>query len=641
MIWAVPEETSAELCDIYRLGWKYSLYVGHSIKSRDCNVLICFNSTYLTANPRRLSPPLWTRPRPAWLTFIMKFNLLDSVTFWSAFGALSVVFSVFVAWRIAHPKRHRLIFTMLSVRPLVDERAQNGATDPELREFKDKYILEIEVVNEGAAISANSYDEGEPLVLDVSVPIVKDPHITAEPVSGGRPPAARVGSALQIGPGYIGRSQKIHISLWVEGPGARLNLSQSKIADVDIVVRNPHTKAPPFTSEPAPSEDARRAPGPRPASRRRWTHRAALATSAGIAVISLAAVIILLVRPVQRTAARYVSTTPQSAAASPGSAEARAVLWSQPTGGYIESGPAVANGVVYVGSDDTKVYAMNAATGKVIWSYPTSGAIDSGPVVAGGGVYIGSQGRRVYAIKASGKLLWSYSTSGAVESKPTVTGGTVYVGDDYDNVYAINSATGKLRWSYSTGGNVTSSPAVTNGLLYVGSDDHTVYAIVAATGELRWSYRTGGSVDSSPAVAGGTVYIGSDDRNLYALNAASGKLLWSYPTGGAVDSGPTVVSGTIYVASEGRGVYSVYASGKLRWFFATRAADKSSPAVVDGTVYLGDNSGRVYAINAASGKLRWYYLTRGNVTSSPVVKQGIVYVGSDDNNVYALNAASG
>ena len=52
------------------------------------------------------------------------------------------------------------------------------------------------------------------------------------------------------------------------------------------------------------------------------------------------------------------------------------------------SSPAVANGVVYFGSDDN-VYALNASTGAKLWSYATE-AVDSSPAVANGVVYFGS-----------------------------------------------------------------------------------------------------------------------------------------------------------------------------------------------------------------------------------------------------------
>ena len=50
-----------------------------------------------------------------------------------------------------------------------------------------------------------------------------------------------------------------------------------------------------------------------------------------------------------------------------------ALLWNYTTGGSVYSSPAVANGVVYVGSDDFNVYALNAITGAKLWSYATGG----------------------------------------------------------------------------------------------------------------------------------------------------------------------------------------------------------------------------------------------------------------------------
>ena len=57
------------------------------------------------------------------------------------------------------------------------------------------------------------------------------------------------------------------------------------------------------------------------------------------------------------------------------------------------SSPAVANGVVYVGSADHNVYALNAGTGAKLWSYTAGGVSDSSPAVANGVVYVGSLGQ--------------------------------------------------------------------------------------------------------------------------------------------------------------------------------------------------------------------------------------------------------
>jgi len=72
------------------------------------------------------------------------------------------------------------------------------------------------------------------------------------------------------------------------------------------------------------------------------------------------------------------------------------LLWSYATGNSVAySSPAVLNGVVYVGSDDDYVYALDAATGAYIWSYKTGGSVDSSPAVVNGIVYVGSEDHKV------------------------------------------------------------------------------------------------------------------------------------------------------------------------------------------------------------------------------------------------------
>jgi len=73
-------------------------------------------------------------------------------------------------------------------------------------------------------------------------------------------------------------------------------------------------------------------------------------------------------------------------------------MWNYTTGNSVYSSPAVANGVVYVGSYDNRTYALNASTGVQIWNYTTRNSVESSPAVANGVVYIGSYDGRVYAI---------------------------------------------------------------------------------------------------------------------------------------------------------------------------------------------------------------------------------------------------
>ncbi|MFD3677644.1 PQQ-binding-like beta-propeller repeat protein, partial [Streptomyces sp. NPDC058613] len=229
--------------------------------------------------------------------------------------------------------------------------------------------------------------------------------------------------------------------------------------------------------------------------------------------------------------------------------------WTYRTGGWVWSSPTVVDGIAYIGSNDRKVHALDAATGHCRWAHTTgsiwtfistSSGVDSSPAVADGTVYVGSSDRKVYALDAAtGTPRWTHTTGGRVNSSPAVVDGTVYIGSHDSKVYALDAATGIPRWTYPTGGRVESSPAVVDGTVYIGSWDRRVYALDAATGHCRWTHTTGNQVNSSPAVADGTVYIGSCDSKVYALDAATGHCRWTHTTGNQVNSSPAVADGTV------------------------------------------------------------------------------------------------
>src|SRR3989337_3750622 len=84
-------------------------------------------------------------------------------------------------------------------------------------------------------------------------------------------------------------------------------------------------------------------------------------------------------------------------------------LWKSNTGGQVDS-PVVADCVVYVGSYDRKVYALNASNGAYIWSYTTGCYVDSAPAVSDGIVYVASEDKKVYALNAAtGAAVWNYT----------------------------------------------------------------------------------------------------------------------------------------------------------------------------------------------------------------------------------------
>jgi outer membrane protein assembly factor BamB len=321
------------------------------------------------------------------------------------------------------------------------------------------------------------------------------------------------------------------------------------------------------------------------------------------------------------------------------------IRWSYEAGCAITSSPAVANGIVYAGSCDHYIYALNSKNGTLLWKYLTGSSVESSPSVADGVVYVGSDDDNIYALNAhTGALRWKYTTRNQVTSSPTVVDGVVYVGSWDKNIYALSAKTGNLLWKYATGGIVASSPAVAKdvqylgSVVYSGSGDGNVYALNAATGSLDWDYATGGGT-SSPAVANGLVYVGSGDSNVYALNASfGGPPLWTYTTGSAVSSTPLIDQGVVYVGSNDDNFYALNANtGALLWQLRGDFGVVAS-AVANGVVYVGASLNNIdfYALNSNTGAVLWQINSAYIIESSPAIVDGMIYVGSTDWRLYAF-----
>ena len=86
-------------------------------------------------------------------------------------------------------------------------------------------------------------------------------------------------------------------------------------------------------------------------------------------------------------------------------------LWRFATGGIVYSSPAVANGIVYVGSEDKNLYAIDAVTGKEKWRFTTGGLVYPSPAVANGIVYVGREDKNLYAVGANSLSLTTVPTT--------------------------------------------------------------------------------------------------------------------------------------------------------------------------------------------------------------------------------------
>lgn len=114
--------------------------------------------------------------------------------------------------------------------------------------------------------------------------------------------------------------------------------------------------------------------------------------------------------------------------------------------------PTVADGFVYVSSDETNLSCFDATTGANIWNFPVVSYASSAPAVVDGRVYVGSVNAGVISLDASsGVQIWNYSTGDSFDSSPTVINDLVYVESSNGGIYCLDAANGISIWNYSIG----------------------------------------------------------------------------------------------------------------------------------------------------------------------------------------------
>lgn len=297
------------------------------------------------------------------------------------------------------------------------------------------------------------------------------------------------------------------------------------------------------------------------------------------------------------------------------------------------------DGVIYIGSYDHNLYALEADNGKFIWKYPANGGIVSKPAIHDNKVYFGSTDQYIHAVSSrSGKKVWVQSTDGAIYSSPTIAEGHLFIGSDDEQLHVLNILAGREAWSVNLGSRVRSSPIVAADSVFVGSENGEIQCY-DFSGNIRWRTAAKRAVTATPHFYDGVIYITSLDGVLYAIDAKSGWVIWRYRMESGSIGTPTSHENHVYVGSTDNTFYCVnIKSANKVWSFDTDNQINSSPVLYKGAVYFCNVDGLVYSLHAGSGRLRWKYQAEGSITGSPIIVNDILYIGSTDNKVYALPA---
>jgi eukaryotic-like serine/threonine-protein kinase len=374
-------------------------------------------------------------------------------------------------------------------------------------------------------------------------------------------------------------------------------------------------------------------------------------------------------------------------------------LWVDSLKTAIVSSPSVVDNMLFIGSRDSGVYAIETQTGKISWKRKTGGWVDASPLVQDGKVVVGSRDGFLYLMDMlSGAVLHTIRSGLQLSSVITTSGGDIISasGPPYNTLSIYNSpfltsATMTPVFTSQLPQLTYSSPAIFGTVTAIGSNNGAVLGINTATGKTLWSYQTAGGIYlSSPAISDSTLYIapGDADRSVYAIDLNTGSLYWKKASGASQALSKKSSANTIRpedfvkllrlspadrditinrLKSSGIAVPDVFSTGQsafgrglqkraaspVKSFYSYGEIRTSSVAVGEKNVYVVQKElgypGQKFSIIAFDkyfGDELWSFSDTlpGNhfsYCSSPVVTSSAVFFGWAEGRIYGLDKSKG
>jgi outer membrane protein assembly factor BamB len=322
-----------------------------------------------------------------------------------------------------------------------------------------------------------------------------------------------------------------------------------------------------------------------------------------------------------------------------------ALTWKFNAANAFVSAPVIDKGIVFIGSTDSNMYAIDINSGNIKWKFKSGGQIRSTACISNDKLYFVCGTGLCCVNKLDGKLLYNFKTGGEkqydvydyFQSTPVINNGKLFFGSSDSCIYALDLESQVLIWKYKTEGIVHNTFAFGKGMVFAGSYDGNVYAIHIESGKLAWKFKSlghdffaKGEMQFSPTYANNRVYIGGRDYNLYALDAEKGFSHWNraFPEGWvtSVTLSPRTDSVLLVGTSDPRillCVDGIYGQDIWKADLKSNMFDKCT--TTKGMLYAGLGNGKLCGIDRKTGKIEWVYATESYTANR------LQYLKEDDN----------
>jgi outer membrane protein assembly factor BamB len=257
------------------------------------------------------------------------------------------------------------------------------------------------------------------------------------------------------------------------------------------------------------------------------------------------------------------------------------VLWRVKPGSPLRGAPTIANGQVYVVSQDNQLFALSQADGSVVWT--ASGSVETqgvfgvaAPAVAQGTVVAGFSSGELNAYRyENGRSLWqdalsrstistSVSSLADIDAAPVIDQGRAYAVGQGGRMVALQLDSGQRIWEQNFAS--IANPWLAGEWLFLVTDDAKLVCVARSTGKVRWMAQLRRFKNEKK------------HKDLY---------VWRGP----------VLAGNqlILVNSMGEIVFASPDDGSVKNVIRTKTPISLSPVVANNTLYIVDGKGKLTA----------------------------------------------
>jgi outer membrane protein assembly factor BamB len=284
-------------------------------------------------------------------------------------------------------------------------------------------------------------------------------------------------------------------------------------------------------------------------------------------------------------------------------------------------------GIAY---DDGRIYATNGLgyvaaldvrTGGILWKVRPSGPLRGAPTVANGAIYVMSQDNQIYSLKESdGSTNWSAAASLEIagvfgSASPAFAQGTVVAGFSSGELNAYRYENGRQVWqdalqrtsirnSVSSLSDIDADPVIDGGQVFAVGQGGRMVALELTTGQRQWELNIAGI--ATPWVAGDWIFVVTDEAKLICIYRPNGHIRWIAQLPqfkklkakrGQIDySGPILAGNRLVIAGSNGALINIDPStGSFQNQLTVGAGISLAPVVAGGTLYVLDDAGRLHA----------------------------------------------